>query len=597
MVYHLYDDFFGFEFVDRSFLEDDNLAIRNIDMCGKKKEALYKVPMGLIFKFKDGVFCYEGHVMLQWLGRQAISNKLKYSYITSDRYNKRIGIGNPKLDYDYMFERTYYLEGDTYQYLYKYFLVLEDANRYISQEKVIYIRDSMDLNFHKFDLEYEIVQYLQERKKELDKLFKLKNNVEIQFKWIKGSTESDTRSNKEKFMHTFFAQIVEYFFLEQMVGWNISKREYIDINILIPDTAMIEKKIEAEDEESIKKILSGEGEIQKFQGEYAILKYIIEKNRDENGKINFKPILEYVLTKVERLAMQTVEIGEKQAVWEMIEAIEMLPEKYFVGRKTIVIDCDEQGIDKKVLNLLEKYDYYCKVRHDEGQINSISSMIKIDIPKMSEGQRILLDLVSKSITAIYDANVGDTVVLLIDEPDRALHPELARKFLNILLQNINQCEDRIVQLVLASHSPFIVTDILPENVYAIDMIGGRRTIKNNENTFATNIYYLLMDSFMLDNTFGEYSYQKLKEIIDTLSREDEIDQHQLKKFEQIIDRVGEKTVKKKLQYLINRKREKQKDALITRILEEKDEEILQRIRGILEADDKDINYGRKKESD
>ena len=56
--------------------------------------------------------------------------------------------------------------------------------------------------------------------------------------------------------------------------------------------------------------------------------------------------------------------------------------------------------------------------------------MNIELPKMSEGQRVFLDIVSKSVSAIYTVQEGDSLVLLIDEPDRALHPELARQFLN-----------------------------------------------------------------------------------------------------------------------------------------------------------------------
>ena len=87
----------------------------------------------------------------------------------------------------------------------------------------------------------------------------------------------------------------------------------------------------------------------------------------------------------------------------------------------------------------------------------------------------------------------------------------------LLILLIKLLENSNIQIVLTSHSPFIVTDILPENVYAIDINNGKRAIKNDTSTYATNIYYLLMDSFMLDSTLGEYSHNKLKDIAKELS--------------------------------------------------------------------------------
>lgn len=50
MLYHLYGDYFGFEFSDASYIEG---AINNIDMHGiKTKDSLYKPWVGLIFSLK-----------------------------------------------------------------------------------------------------------------------------------------------------------------------------------------------------------------------------------------------------------------------------------------------------------------------------------------------------------------------------------------------------------------------------------------------------------------------------------------------------------------------------------------------------------------
>lgn len=203
---------------------------------------------------------------------------------------------------------------------------------------------------------------------------------------------------------------------------------------------------------------------------------------------------------------------------------------------------------------------------------------------MSEGQRVFLDIVSKSVSAIYTVQEGDSLVLLIDEPDRALHPELARQFLNTLLENINKCKDRNIQIIISSHSPFIVTDILPENVYAIDMENGHRKIVNNKDTYATNIYYLLMDSFMLENTFGEYSYRQLKKIMKLLNEPNKIGLEQMKWIGKIIDRIGEKTVKKKLMDLY-KEHDDLKTKLIEKISSETNQSKLIKIKEILESND------------
>lgn len=204
---------------------------------------------------------------------------------------------------------------------------------------------------------------------------------------------------------------------------------------------------------------------------------------------------------------------------------------------------------------------------------------------MSEGQRVFLDIISEVTSAVNEMEAEDSLVLLIDEPDRALHPELARRFLAELIETINKCKHKNIQLILSSHSPFIVTDILPEYVYSIEIENGKRKIINNKATYATNIYYLLMDSFMLENTFGEYSYLKLKEIINILNSTEDIGFDKLEQIKAVIDKIGEKAVKKKLLKLYETKLSKNKVDLLNMLMTEKNETKIKEIRKILERND------------
>lgn len=95
-------------------------------------------------------------------------------------------------------------------------------------------------------------------------------------------------------------------------------------------------------------------------------------------------------------------------------------------------------------------------------------------------------------------------------------------------------------------------------------------IVNDKDTFATNIYYLLMDSFMLENTFGEYSYKQLDKILKLLKGSNVIDLEQMEWIGKIIDRIGEKTVKKKLLYLY-KEHNNLKEELVEKLSSETDQ--------------------------
>ena len=586
ILYHLYDDYFAFEFVDESFLEGKD-KISNIDMENEKvQSALYKVPMGNIFELEGGVFKYRGNIITQWLQNHDCKKKIEYAYITSDKYNNRISNRHREYSDEYTFERRYYIEGNNYEHLYKYFIYLKEINNDMLQEKNIVIENCIKIEDHIFDKEKEKGDYLQERKKELDKLFNLKSHIEIQMerKILKKEPQKDLRSVKEQFLHTFYAQAIEFYFLEQLVGWSEVDGLAIDVGTTIPSLEDIKNEINDLDNKLRDEVIHGLSKTINFQYEYALLRYIIENNRNANGNIDLKSVLIYTLNRVEIAANSNVNIFDLNAMLKIIPLLEELPECYFESKKKIKIRCDVNKPDKKIIELLKIYDYCYNIRNHENGSNCIYQLLNIELPKMSEGQRVFLDIVSKSVSAIYTVQEGDSLVLLIDEPDRALHPELARQFLNTLLENINKCKDRNIQIIISSHSPFIVTDILPENVYAIDMENGHRKIVNNKDTYATNIYYLLMDSFMLENTFGEYSYRQLKKIMKLLNEPNKIGLEQMKWIGKIIDRIGEKTVKKKLMDLY-KEHDDLKTKLIEKISSETNQSKLIKIKEILESND------------
>ena len=586
ILYHLYDDYFAFEFVDESFLEGKD-KISNIDMENEiVQSALYKVPMGNIFELEGGVFKYRGNIITQWLENHDCKKKIEYAYITSDKYNNRISNRHREYSDEYTFERRYYIEGNNYEHLYKYFIYLKEINNDMLQEKNIVIENCIKIEDHIFDKEKEKGDYLQERKKELDKLFNLKSRIEIQMerKILKKEPQKDLRSVKEQFLHTFYAQAIEFYFLEQLVGWSDVDGLAIDVGTAIPSLEDIKNEINDLDNKLRDEVIHGLSKTINFQYEYALLRYIIENNRNANGDIDLKSVLIYTLNRVEIAANSNINIFDLNAMLKIIPLLEELPECYFESKKKIKIRCDVNKPDKKIIELLKIYDYCYNIRNHENGSNCIYQLLNVELPKMSEGQRVFLDIVSKSVSAIYTVQEGDSLVLLIDEPDRALHPELARQFLNTLLENINKCKDRNIQIVISSHSPFIVTDILPENVYAIDMENGHRKIVNNKDTYATNIYYLLMDSFMLENTFGEYSYRQLKKIMKLLNEPNKIGLEQMKWIGKIIDRIGEKTVKKKLMDLY-KEHDDLKTKLIEKISSETNQSKLIKIKEILESND------------
>ena len=541
LMYHLYDNYYGFEFSDSSYIEGDQ-KITNINMHGiEVRQSLYKPWVSLIFSLEDNKLVYKNNFFKRWMEENGERAETRYAYITEDKYNSRINSNFvSEDDGEYIFARKYYINGICYEYLYKYLIYMKNKDEFCRLNKNIDIINIIkdELSVFRNEIDDETEEYLDEKIDELDKI-------------LKDSLNLDEENIKAEFISRFYIELIEYYFLNRFSGWIWNREpESRGIDILQEKYEKLVSRIEtmSEDEEC------------------------------------FDEILNYVLNKVDTEARRTVQTNEQMAISEMLNVIKELPEKYFKTNRKIRIDCNEP-IEEKVSNLLRVYDFIYRGKDNEGSINTIDNVLGIIVPEMSEGQRVFLDIISKVTLAVDEIENGDNIVLLIDEPDRAIHPELARNFIDILLRNLNECQERTIQVVLSSHSPFIVTDILPENVYAItkEESNNKSIIKQKQDTFATNIYYLLMDTFMLENTFGKYSYDKIKDVIKRL-KYDEIEEQELNSIKDFIDRIGEKTVRKKLLelYYAKDRRYVEKQKISQEILHIDDEEKLRKIKRILD---------------
>ena len=78
------------------------------------------------------------------------------------------------------------------------------------------------------------------------------------------------------------------------------------------------------------------------------------------------------------------------------------------------------------------------------------------------------------------------------------------------------------QIILATHSPIILSDIPSSNVVFLNKDAGSvETIvkENTKQTFASNIYQLFNDSFFLDSTpIGDYARELIQYAIDDINK-------------------------------------------------------------------------------
>jgi energy-coupling factor transporter ATP-binding protein EcfA2 len=125
---------------------------------------------------------------------------------------------------------------------------------------------------------------------------------------------------------------------------------------------------------------------------------------------------------------------------------------------------------------------------------------------------------------------AEAYLLLIDEMELYLHPDWKKKYLSLLLKSLPDFFAKPVQLIITSHSPFIVSDLPKENIIFLDKYKDKDTEVINEKqkegnckvldsgkkekTFGQNIHTLLSDSFfMSEGLIGDFAEEKINEIL------------------------------------------------------------------------------------
>lgn len=116
----------------------------------------------------------------------------------------------------------------------------------------------------------------------------------------------------------------------------------------------------------------------------------------------------------------------------------------------------------------------------------------------------------QNLTIAYSDHGKLDKIILLDEPEAYMHPELARQFINNLYDIVGKHKNQgTVQIIIGTHSPFVVSDVCADNItrLTIDSESGNAVVLHGSEKeyFGANLYMIFADSFFLDYTIGEYS--------------------------------------------------------------------------------------------
>ncbi len=232
--------------------------------------------------------------------------------------------------------------------------------------------------------------------------------------------------------------------------------------------------------------------------------------------------------------------------------------------------------EKKLIEVMEKLieDIYdltneCKI---------LSHIFKCELCNMSSGQREAIKLLSNidimiknRLLGLYVGNINNpkiyNMLLTIDEPDLHLHPEWSRRFKFMLHKVIEKVieeakeEGKIlkVQVILTTHSPFIVSDFKNNELVMLNFEENgytSRVQETDKSFYGANIYDILNDSFFLESGIGEFARREINEKIkflkNIINQNKKLDEEQKTNMNKFKDCIADRYIKDYFSSLLGR---------------------------------------------
>lgn len=256
---------------------------------------------------------------------------------------------------------------------------------------------------------------------------------------------------------------------------------------------------------------------------------------------------------------------------QTIEFIKSLSGNYTSASKGAIFNVKDTIEVKEFLSMYKIENYsdlytvlpppFFRVQLEFAQISEVSSSWEslkkpiLTLDSMSSGERHLLNCLSYVLYHLKNIEgvIPDehrvkyrNVLLIFDEIELYFHPEYQRKFIQMMLDafewcNLSEKAIHSIQVLLVTHSPFILTDIFSHNtMYLKD---GRSYLVEDE-TFGANYYDMLSNSFFFtESAFGSIATKFVARLAKGYANNTE----------SLLEYVGDKVVGNYIKQLIERR--------------------------------------------
>lgn len=182
-----------------------------------------------------------------------------------------------------------------------------------------------------------------------------------------------------------------------------------------------------------------------------------------------------------------------------------------------------------------------------------SNVFEINWLGISSGHKAYLNLFSSLYQELRYTRQPN-LLLCIDEGDLYLHPMWQTEFFDKLLKVLPVIYSGKVQLILTSHSPFLLSDLPKQNITILDKdrIGSSQNgVDLKNNTFGGNLYDLYSEPFFLGKKrTSDFAYNKIKELIESVENK-AISKSKKEALLKIANLIGDDIIQFQIKKLLN----------------------------------------------
>ena len=190
-----------------------------------------------------------------------------------------------------------------------------------------------------------------------------------------------------------------------------------------------------------------------------------------------------------------------------------------------------------MLNLDNDYDMVKEFRDMLRKINPNVLFMPMSLGQpMSAGEKEYISFFSRLLPILKrmrKQKKNFDCLLILDEVDRSLHPEWQRLWFTKFLESIDAISVNYdvklnIQLLMATHSPFMLSDFVDDNVLKLDRIQDESGFKANvkcdyspTKCFGGNIYDIMKEGFFLDSSIGGFVENQITKMINDVKKSKE----------------------------------------------------------------------------